>query len=189
MPAAPPLLGSTGSTTFVLVVLLVALGVAMLLVAVWLVRATRTDTPALGPLEVMGDRRFGRRDEAARVAILTGARRTVPRASGRARHAGERARECRGGRARRTGRGGAAGALTPRRYCRPMASLDVDQMLARYRDRAAAVKRRPLPPVAGEERQAFIAQAQLDFQDFAIIGDAEATIEDGVLTLRVNLKG
>jgi hypothetical protein len=74
VPAAPPLLGSTGSTTFVLVVLLVALGVAMLLVAVWLVRATRTDTPALGPLEVMGDRRFGRRDEAARVAILTGAR-------------------------------------------------------------------------------------------------------------------
>ncbi|HEU4840806.1 MAG TPA: hypothetical protein VFT09_05160 [Ilumatobacteraceae bacterium] len=74
MPAAPPLLGSTGSTTFVLVVLLVALGVAMLLVAVWLVRATRTDTPALGPLEVMGDRRFGRRDEAARITILTGAR-------------------------------------------------------------------------------------------------------------------
>ena len=57
-------------------------------------------------------------------------------------------------------------------YCRGMASLDVDEMLARFRDRAAAVKRRPLPPVAGEERQAFIAQAQLDFQDFAIIGDA-----------------
>ena len=68
-----------------------------------------------------------------------------------------------------------------------MASFDVDQMLARFRDRAAAVKRRPLPPVAGEERQAFIAQAQLDFQDFAIIGDAEATIEDGILTLRVDL--
>jgi len=70
-----------------------------------------------------------------------------------------------------------------------MASLDVDQMLARFRDRAAAVKRRPLPPVAGEERQAFITQAQLDFQDFAIIGDARASIEDGVLTLRVDLKG
>ena len=68
-----------------------------------------------------------------------------------------------------------------------MASFDVDEMLARFRDRAAAVKRRPLPPVAGEERQAFIAQAQLDYQDFAIIGDARATIEDGVLTLRVDL--
>jgi hypothetical protein len=68
-----------------------------------------------------------------------------------------------------------------------MASLDVDEMLARFRDRAAAVKRRPLPPVAGEERQAFIAQAQVDFQDFAIIGDARGTIEDGVLVLRVDL--
>lgn len=70
-----------------------------------------------------------------------------------------------------------------------MASLDVDQMLTRFRDRAAAVKRRPLPPVAGEERQAFLTQAQLDFQDFAIIGDAEASIADGVLTLRVDLTG
>jgi hypothetical protein len=70
-----------------------------------------------------------------------------------------------------------------------MASFDVDEMLARFRERAAAVKRRPLPPVAGEERQRFIAQAQLDFQDFAIIGDAAGTIEDGVLVLRVDLKG
>ena len=69
-----------------------------------------------------------------------------------------------------------------------MAALDVDQMLARFRDRAAAVKRRPLPPVAGEERQQFIAQAKQDFQDFAIIGDAAATIEDGVLVLRVDLR-
>ena len=74
MPAAPPLLGSTGSTTFVLVVVLVALGVAMAIAAVWLTRATRTDTPALGPLEVMGDRRFARRDPAARTAVLAGAR-------------------------------------------------------------------------------------------------------------------
>ena len=69
-----------------------------------------------------------------------------------------------------------------------MAELDVEAMLARFRDRAAAVKRRPLPPVAGEERQAFLAQAQSDFQDFAIVGDAEATLEDGVLVLRVDLR-
>jgi len=69
-----------------------------------------------------------------------------------------------------------------------MASLDVDEMLGRFRDRAAAVKRRPLPPVAGEERQQFITQAQLDFQDFAIIGDAEATVDDGTLTLRIDLR-
>jgi hypothetical protein len=70
-----------------------------------------------------------------------------------------------------------------------MATLDVDAMLERFRERAKAVKQRPLPPVAGEERQHFIAQAQLDFQDFAIIGDAAGTIEDGVLVLRVDLKG
>ena len=61
-------------------------------------------------------------------------------------------------------------------------------MLMRYRERAAAVRRRPLPPVAGEERQQFIAQANIDFQDFAMIGDAEASLEDGVLTLRVDLR-
>jgi hypothetical protein len=65
--------------------------------------------------------------------------------------------------------------------------LDVDAMLQRFRDRAAAVKGRPLPPVAGSERQRFVEQAQLDFQDYAIIGDATWELVDGVLTLRVDL--
>ena len=69
-----------------------------------------------------------------------------------------------------------------------MASLDVDEMLGRFRDRAAAVKKRPLPPVAGEERQQFIAQAQVDYQDFAIIGDAQGAMEEGVLVLRIDLR-
>ena len=68
------------------------------------------------------------------------------------------------------------------------ASLDLDAMLQRFRDRAVAVKNRPLPPVAGEERSKFIAQAQLDYQDFAMLGDATATLEDGVLTLTVDLR-
>jgi hypothetical protein len=65
--------------------------------------------------------------------------------------------------------------------------LDVDAMLERFRDRAAAVKDRPLPPVAGSERQRFVEQAQLDFQDYAIVGDATWELVDGVLTLRVDL--
>ena len=69
-----------------------------------------------------------------------------------------------------------------------MADLDLDAMLLRFRERAAAVKKRPLPPVAGDERKHFIEQAQTDFQDFAIIGDASASIEDGVLVLRVDLR-
>ena len=50
------------------------------------------------------------------------------------------------------------------------------------------MKNRPLPPVGGDERTLFIEQAQRDFQDFAIIGDATATLEDGVLTLRIDLR-
>jgi hypothetical protein len=67
-------------------------------------------------------------------------------------------------------------------------SLDVEAMLQRFRDRAHAVRSRPLPPVAGEERTRFIEQAQLDFQDFAIIGDARAEVDDGVLVLRIDLR-
>lgn len=69
-----------------------------------------------------------------------------------------------------------------------MAALDTDAMIARFRERALAVKKRPLPPVAGEERQAFISQAKLDYQDFAMIGDAEASIDDGILTLKIDLR-
>lgn len=67
-------------------------------------------------------------------------------------------------------------------------SFDVEAMIARFHERAVAVKNRPLPPVAGEERTRFIEQAQTDFQDFAIIGDAAGTIEDGFLVLRVDLR-
>ena len=70
-----------------------------------------------------------------------------------------------------------------------MAAFNPDEMIERFRERAAAVRRRPLPPVAGEERQHFLQQAQVDFQDFAIIGDASASVEDGVLVLRVDLRG
>lgn len=65
--------------------------------------------------------------------------------------------------------------------------LDVDAMLARFRARAAAVRERPVPPVAGPERQRFVEQAQLDYQDFAMLSDATWEFTDGVLTLRIDL--
>lgn len=68
-------------------------------------------------------------------------------------------------------------------------TLDVDAMIQRFRERAAAVRERPLPPIGGEERQRFIRQAELDHLDYAIIGDATWTLEDGVLTLRIDLTG
>ena len=66
--------------------------------------------------------------------------------------------------------------------------LDLDAMLQRFRDRAAAVKGRNLPPIGGDERARFIEQAQNDFQDFAIIADAAATLDDGILTLTIDLR-
>jgi hypothetical protein len=68
-----------------------------------------------------------------------------------------------------------------------MAELDVDALLARFRDRAAAVKDRGLPPIAGEERRKFIAQAEADFMDFSLVGAAGWTVEDGQLVLRIPL--
>ena len=69
-----------------------------------------------------------------------------------------------------------------------MAAFEPSEMIARYKERADAVKRRPLPPVAGEERQMFLKQAQSDFQYFAMIGDSEASLEDGILVLRIDLR-
>lgn len=70
-----------------------------------------------------------------------------------------------------------------------MAEFDVDAMIARYGDRAEAVKARPLPPVAGPERQKFVAQAQTDYTDFALVANAEWAVEDGQLVLRIPLAG
>ena len=66
--------------------------------------------------------------------------------------------------------------------------LDIDAMIQRFRARADAVRSRTLPPVGGDERKAFIAQAEADYMDYAMIGDAEASLDDGVLTLRIDLR-
>ncbi len=34
----------------------------------------------------------------------------------------------------------------------------------------------------------FLDQAQLDFQDYAMIADAAASLDDGILTLRIDLR-
>lgn len=74
-------------------------------------------------------------------------------------------------------------------YGAPMAEeFDVDAMITRFRERAEAVRNRPMPPIEGPERRRFIQRAQLDYQDFAMLGDATGTIEDGFLVLRVDLR-
>ena len=62
------------------------------------------------------------------------------------------------------------------------------EMIDRFRERAEAVKKRNLPAVGGEERRLFIEQAERDFMDFSVIADATATLENGILTLSVDLR-
>jgi hypothetical protein len=61
-------------------------------------------------------------------------------------------------------------------------------MIQRFQARARAVRQRGLPPIEGTERRRFMEQAKIDFQDYAIIGDASWSLAEGILTLTVNLR-
>jgi len=68
-----------------------------------------------------------------------------------------------------------------------VAQIDVEELLARFRARAEAVKERGIPPLEGEARQLFIQQAEKDFLDYSLVGGASWAIEDGFLVLRIEL--
>ncbi|HEX2047372.1 MAG TPA: hypothetical protein VHF27_06375 [Acidimicrobiales bacterium] len=68
------------------------------------------------------------------------------------------------------------------------AAFDVEAMVARFRERAKAVRSRGVPPLEGADRRRFVERMQLDYQDFAMLGDATGSLEDGILTLRVDLR-
>ena len=61
-------------------------------------------------------------------------------------------------------------------------------MVERFRQRARAVRERGIPPIEGPDRQRFIEQAQLDYMDYAMLGDADASLDGGILTLRLDLR-
>ena len=56
-------------------------------------------------------------------------------------------------------------------------------MVQRFQQRADAVRKRNMPPIAGAERKAFIEQAELDYQDFLLLADSEISLDGGILTL------
>jgi hypothetical protein len=68
-----------------------------------------------------------------------------------------------------------------------VAQLDVEEFLARFRARAQAVKERGIPPLEGEARQMFIQQAEKDFLDYSLVGNAAWSTEEGHLVLRIEL--
>jgi hypothetical protein len=68
-----------------------------------------------------------------------------------------------------------------------VAEFDVDAFLQRFRDRAEAVKERGIPPLEYDARRAFIRQAELDYQDYSIVGAADWSVEEDCLLLRIPL--
>ena len=66
-------------------------------------------------------------------------------------------------------------------------SLNVEELLDRYKKRADAVKNRSIPPVGGDDRMAFVTQAEIDYQDFMIIADSEVEITEEYLILKFKL--
>ncbi len=56
---------------------LIIVGVALAFVTLWFWLSARADDPVLGPLEVIGDRRFKTADAEARKEMLRRARTTV----------------------------------------------------------------------------------------------------------------
>ena len=65
--------------------------------------------------------------------------------------------------------------------------MNVEELLDRYKERAEAVKNRSIPPVGGDDRMAFVKQAEIDYQDFMIIADSEVEITEEYLILKFKL--
>ena len=68
-----------------------------------------------------------------------------------------------------------------------MAQLNVDDFVERFRDRAAAVKERGIPPLEGDARRQWIASAEKDYMDYSLIGRAQWSVDDDALVLRIPL--
>ena len=66
-------------------------------------------------------------------------------------------------------------------------SFNVEEFINRYKERAEAVKNRSIPPVGGDDRTAFIKQAEIDFQDYMIIADSEFKVEKDYLVFKYKL--
>ena len=67
-------------------------------------------------------------------------------------------------------------------------AFDPQEMILRFRHRADAVQKRGMPTVEGPERQRYIEAEKLDFLDYAMLGDAVATLEGGILRLEIDLR-
>jgi|TARA_R110002051_G_scaffold267691_1_gene327632 hypothetical protein len=63
-----------------------------------------------------------------------------------------------------------------------------EQLVERFQQRADAVKKRPMPPLEGLSRQQWIEETRQAYMDYAIIADAIASLKDGILVMKVDLR-
>ena len=61
-----------------------------------------------------------------------------------------------------------------------MGIFNTEDFLSRFKDRAEAVSKRGIPPVGGEDRNAFIKQAELDFLDCSVVASSARDIVIGL---------
>ena len=66
-------------------------------------------------------------------------------------------------------------------------TFNIEEFQIRFKERAEAVKNRPMPPIGGDERLAFIKQAEKDYQDYMIISYSEYEITDDYLIFKYKL--
>jgi len=66
-------------------------------------------------------------------------------------------------------------------------TFNISELQNRFKKRAEAVKNRSIPPVGGDERLAFIKQAEEDYQDYMIISDSAYEIIDNYIVFKYKL--
>jgi len=69
-----------------------------------------------------------------------------------------------------------------------MADFDVDAFLERFRQRAAAVRERGIPPLEGPARRLYVEAAEQDHTDFSLVALASWSVEGDQLMLRIPLR-
>jgi hypothetical protein len=68
-----------------------------------------------------------------------------------------------------------------------MPAFDVDAFIERFRQRAAAVRERGIPPLEGQARRLYIEAAEQDHLDYSLVAAAEWAVEGDRLVLRIPL--
>jgi hypothetical protein len=70
-----------------------------------------------------------------------------------------------------------------------MPAFDVDAFIERFKERAAAVRERGIPPLEGQARRRYVEAAEQDHLDYSLVASAQWAVEGDQLVLRIPLRG